>query len=126
MTYWFSQLLIGIGTILDYVLWFYTLIIIGAVILSWVRPDPYQSPPIVLSIARVLNQLTEPVFYFVRRKLPASFFRSGIDFSPLIVIFGLILIQFIIINPLIYYGHKLEFKARLNDQLPAQEMRFRD
>ncbi len=69
----------------------YIWIIIIASFLSFVRPDPNN--PIV----QVLYRLTEPVFAFVRKKLPFVV-MSGIDLSPLIIIFGLQFIDIIIRN----------------------------
>jgi len=72
----------------------YIWIIIIASFLSFVRPDP-QNP-----IVQTLYRLTEPVFAFIRKKLPFVVF-SGIDLSPLIIIFGLQFIDIIIRNILI-------------------------
>ena len=72
----------------------YIWIIIIASFLSFVRPDPYN--PII----QVLTRLTEPVFAFIRKKLPFVVL-SGIDLSPLIIIFGLQFIDIIIRNILV-------------------------
>lgn len=64
----------------------YIWIIIIAALISFVRPDPYN--PIV----QVLHRLTEPVFNFIRQKMPFVVF-SGIDLSPLVVILGLQLLD---------------------------------
>ena len=72
----------------------YIWIIIIASFLSFVRPDPYN--PVV----QVLTRLTEPAFAFIRRKLPFVV-MSGIDLSPLIIIFGLQFIDIIIRNMLV-------------------------
>ncbi len=69
----------------------YIWIIIIASFLSFVRPDPNN--PIV----QVLYRLTEPVFAFIRKKLPFVV-MSGIDLSPLVIIFGLQFIDIIIRN----------------------------
>jgi YggT family protein len=61
------------------------LIVIIAALLSWVNPDPYN--PIV----RILHNLTEPVFYRVRKWLPFTYI-GGIDLSPIVV---LLAIQFL-------------------------------
>ena len=63
----------------------YIYIIIARAIVSWVSPDPYN--PIV----RVLYQITEPVLRWVRQRLPVA--TMGIDFSPMIVILGLYVLQ---------------------------------
>jgi len=69
----------------------YIWIIIIASFLSFVRPDPHN--PIV----QTLYRLTEPVFAFIRKKLPFVV-MSGIDLSPLIIIFGLQFIDIVIRN----------------------------
>ena len=71
----------------------YIWIIIIASFLSFVRPDPHN--PIV----QVLYRLTEPVFSFIRKKLPFVV-MGGIDLSPLVIIFGLQFIDIIIRNVL--------------------------
>jgi len=65
-------------TVINVYIW----IVIIAAVLSFVRPDPYN--PIV----QVINRLTEPVYGFIRRKLPFVVL-SGIDLSPLVIILGL-------------------------------------
>ena len=82
-----GRLIISIADILQMVLKLYSFIIVGSVILSWVGADPYN--PIV----RILRQLTEPIFSRVRRILPSFFFKTGFDFTPLIVLFVLLLIE---------------------------------
>ncbi len=69
----------------------YIWVIIIASFLSFVRPDPNN--PIV----QVLYRLSEPAFAFVRKKLPFVV-MSGIDLSPLVIIFGLQFIDIIIRN----------------------------
>jgi len=82
-----AYLIIAIAKILNIIINIYTFIVAFAVLLSWVNPDQYN--PIV----RILRQLTEPVFWRVRRFLPKALFRTGIDFSPLVVLFILIILQ---------------------------------
>jgi YggT family protein len=74
-----SNLLLALAKIIHLLLTFYMWIIIARAILSWVNPDPYNS------IVRFLYNVTEPVLYAIRRRVPVSF--GGIDFSPLIVLF---------------------------------------
>jgi len=54
-----------------------TIVVIARAVLSWVSPDPYN--PIV----RIINQLSEPMLYRVRKYVP---YIAGIDFSPLILL----------------------------------------
>ena len=71
----------------------YIWVIIIASFLSFVRPDPNN--PVV----QVLHRLTEPAFAFVRKKMPFVMV-SGIDLSPIVIIFGLQFIDIIIRNSL--------------------------
>jgi YggT family protein len=96
-----GNLLISIAKILSMATTIYTYIIIGVVIISWVGADPYN--PIV----RFLRQATEPVFYQVRKILPRALFRTGLDFTPLIVLVLLVLFENVVINLLYQYGASL-------------------
>ena len=58
----------------------YSLIVLAAVIITWV-----QLPPTHL-VAVSLRAITEPVLDPIRRVLPPM---SGLDFSPLVLLFGL-------------------------------------
>lgn len=73
-----GNLLLALAKILHMVLSAYMWVIIARAILSWVNPDPYN--PIV----RFLYNITEPVLYAIRRRVPAFF--GGIDFTPMIVL----------------------------------------
>lgn len=95
--YALGSLLITILRILSPIVWIYFWIITISAFISWVNPDPYN--PIV----RFLRQVTEPVFRQVRRILPRAFFRSRIDFTPMIVGLILLLIQMWAIPILIIY-----------------------
>ena len=85
--------------ILNYVLSIYVWIIIIRALISWVSPDPYN--PIV----RFLRAVTEPVLRPVRRRLGIY---GGIDFSPLLVILGILFVRSFIVRSVIEYGHKLK------------------
>lgn len=58
----------------------YSLIVLVAVILSWVQL-PYDNP-----IAQFVNSLTEPLLGPIRSVLPEV---GGLDFSPIILLVGL-------------------------------------
>ncbi|SHO80314.1 Integral membrane protein YggT, involved in response to extracytoplasmic stress (osmotic shock) [hydrothermal vent metagenome] len=60
----------------------YIIIIFISAVLSFVRPDPNNT------IVQVIYRLTEPLFYFIRQKMPFVIF-SGVDLSPLVILFGL-------------------------------------
>jgi YggT family protein len=83
--YAWTNLVLFIASVLNEVLTIYFWIVIVATLLTWIEPNPYN--PIV----RFLYAVTEPVFDFVREHLPVLF--GGIDFSPLVVIFGIAFLQ---------------------------------
>jgi YggT family protein len=87
-----SNLLAAVAKVLDIVLTIFTWIIIARAILSWVSPDPYN--PIV----RFIHNVTEPVLYQVRRRIPLSF--GGMDFSPIIILLAVIFLQQFVVQSL--------------------------
>lgn len=67
----------------------YSLVVIGAVIVSWVNADP-RNP-----LVRFLRAATEPVFRWVRRLIPFVVI-GGFDLSPVVVLLGLQAMQFFV------------------------------
>ena len=65
-----------IGRLID----LYSLVVLAAVIMSWVRIDPRQP------LAMIVSSLTDPVLGPLRRVLPPM---GGLDFSPMVLLFGL-------------------------------------
>lgn len=94
-----SNFLQAVGIVLDLVLRLYMWIMIAHVVLSWVSPDPYN--PIV----RFINNLTEPLLFRIRRKIPTNY--GGLDFAPMIVILGIIFLQQFLVNSLIIMAHRI-------------------
>ena len=86
------NLLIAVATVIDYVLVFYMFITIAIAVLSWVSPDPYN--PIV----RFIHNITEPVLYQIRKRVPMMY--GGIDFSPIIVILVIIFLRIFVVESL--------------------------
>ncbi len=82
----------ALGTVLGYVIQIYIYIIVARAILSWVSPDPFN--PIV----RFITNVTDPVLIPLRRKLPL--FVGGIDFSPIVLILGLLFLQIFVVQSL--------------------------
>ncbi len=85
-----GYIVIALAKILGLVINLYTLIIVVAVLISWVNADPYN--PIV----RILRQLTDPAFMLARRILPRQLRYARIDISPLIILIALVLIDTVI------------------------------
>ncbi|MCE2490708.1 MAG: YggT family protein [Anaerolineae bacterium] len=78
----------SIGDLLAQLLQIYQLVLLARVLLSWF-PDIDRSNAIV----QFLYDVTEPVLEPVRRRLPRG---ATIDFSPLVVFFGLSVLSMII------------------------------
>lgn len=83
------DILTGVVTIIHLVLTAYMWVVIISALLSWVNPDPYN--PIV----RFLRNLTEPVFWWVRSKLPFAVL-GGFDLSPIVVILAIQLVDIVL------------------------------
>ena len=73
----------------------YIWIIIIAALMSLVNPDPYNQ------IVQAIRKLTEPAFSFVRKKMPFVVV-SGIDLSPIVIIFALNLLISILYSLRVY------------------------
>lgn len=66
-----------------------TWLIIIRCILSFVRHDPYQ--PII----RFIYEVTEPIMAPFKKMIPAA---GGMDFSPIVVLLAITLVQRIVIQ----------------------------
>jgi YggT family protein len=94
-----SNLLIAVAKVTDIALTLFMWIVIARAILSWVSPDPYN--PIV----RFIHNITEPVLYQIRKRVPLNF--GGIDFSPIIVLLAVIFLQRFAVASLIELAQSL-------------------
>ncbi|MCK4987018.1 MAG: YggT family protein [Desulfobacterales bacterium] len=86
------NLLIALATVIDIALVSFMFITIARAVLSWVSPDPYN--PIV----RFIHNVTEPVLYRIRRRVPMMF--GGMDFSPIAVILIIIFLRIFVVDSL--------------------------
>ena len=93
----FGNLIEAIAVVVDYVLWAYVWILIARALISWVSPDPFN--PVV----RFLYRATEPVLRPIRRRLPPM----PMDFSPAIVILGIIFLQHFVVKTLYRLAYTL-------------------
>ena len=73
----------------------YSLLIIARVLLSWVSPDPRNA------LVALIHRLTEPVMAPARRLVPST---GGIDFSPMLVLAGLWMVEHLLIRVLLAVG----------------------
>lgn len=96
-------ILITMAKVLHLILNLYSFIVLGAVIISWVRPDPYN--PIV----NFLTQTTEPVFRIIRQKMPRALLTTGIDFTPILVFIAIMIVDTIGVGLLMDAGISLRY-----------------
>ena len=89
-----------LGLIID----IYTFVIAAAVLVSWVNADPFN--PIV----KVIRSLTEPIFNLCRKIVPQRLYRTGFDFTPVVVLLILILIDTVLVNMLFDVGRNMLMK----------------
>ena len=93
-----SNVLQGLATVLDTVLWLYMWVIIARALISWVNPDPWN--PIVQFSERV----TEPVLAPIRRWIG---WRMGIDLSPIIALLIISFLQIAVVKTLSDFAHQM-------------------
>jgi YggT family protein len=90
--YIIGYFLLAVAKVLDIVLIAMMWIVIIRAVLSWVNPDPFN--PIV----RFIHNVTEPVLYPIRNKLPVNY--GGMDFSPILVFIAVIFLRTFLVNSL--------------------------
>lgn len=96
-----GYIVIAFARMISLVLNLYMIVIAASAILSWVKPDPYN--PIV----HFIYQITTPVLNWARRFIPRRLWQTGIDFSPIIIFFVIILIDTVVVNLLRDLGTSL-------------------
>jgi YggT family protein len=76
----------ALGNLIDSLVWMYTLIILTAAVLSWIR---LPHSPLIERIREVVDGLTRPYLRVFRRFVPPL---GGLDIAPML---GLIALQFV-------------------------------
>ena len=99
-----GYLILAIARMLGLIINIYTFVIAAAVLISWVNADPYN--PLV----KIIRGLTEPAFNLCRKIIPSRLYRTGFDFTPIVALLVLILIETILVNLLFDVGRNLLMK----------------
>lgn len=84
--------LLALAHIINIVLILFTLLIIIRTVISWVRPNPYSR------FVRLVYNLSEPVLYQVRRRVPLVY--NGFDFSPVLVFLIIVFLREFLVRSL--------------------------
>jgi YggT family protein len=74
----------ALASVLHVLLMIATIVVIARAVLSWVSPDPNNS------IVRMIYQLSEPLLFPVRKRVP---YMGGIDFSPILVLLAVMFLD---------------------------------
>ena len=82
----------ALASIIDIGLTFYMWVVIARAVVSWLNPDPYNA------IVVFLRRSTDPVLLPIRRRLPLG--GMGIDFSPFILILGIVFLRKFLVETL--------------------------
>ena len=94
-----DYLIVALVRIIDLAFNLYIFIVIARALISWVNPDPYN--PIV----RFLHNATDPLLYRIRRLLP--FQMGAFDFSPIVLLLLLSVVQQILVTFLVRLANSL-------------------
>ncbi|MFH2045001.1 MAG: YggT family protein [Pseudomonadota bacterium] len=93
-----GNFLAAAAVVIGFILKSYIWIIIARAILSWVNPDPYNQ------IVRFIHNITEPVLYPIRSRIP---YMGGIDLAPIIVILVIWFLEIFLVGNLQHLAIKL-------------------
>lgn len=99
-----ANTLSAVAVILNSLLNIYFWIVIIAAVMTWFNPDPYNF------LVRSLRMLTEPVFYRIRKWLPFVHTR-GLDFSPIVALIAIELLQMVVVKTLGQWATELSRAA---------------
>lgn len=94
-----DYLIVAFARIVDLAFNLYFFIVVARALVSWVNPDPYN--PIV----RFLHNATDPLLYRIRRILP--FQMGAFDFSPIILLLVLSVVQQVVVGFLFSLANSL-------------------
>lgn len=101
-----ARFIFAIAVILNGLLTTYWWIVIIAVLLTWVNPDP-RNP-----IVRFLYAVTEPVLYAIRRWFPFLVI-GGFDLSPIVLLVGIQFVKLFLVGSLTELATRIQMSAGL-------------
>lgn len=94
-----GNLILAIAIILNKVIEIMYFILIIRVIISWVKPDPFNF------FVQLLYRITEPILSPFRRIIPLG--NIGLDISPILAMLTMFFVQQFLIASLIRLGSQL-------------------
>ncbi|MBL1353275.1 MAG: YggT family protein [Zetaproteobacteria bacterium] len=88
----------ALAGLLDMALTLVMFVVIARAVLSWVSPDPHN--PIV----HIINQISEPILFPIRQRVP---YMGGMDLSPIIALMIIFFLQTFLVQSLQHWAAKL-------------------
>jgi YggT family protein len=96
-----GNVLMGLGVVLQNVLWVYSLVLLARAVVSWVSADP-RNP-----VVQFLSAATDPLLRIIRRMLPTNLRYFPIDIAFLVLLAIVLFSQFAVAKTLIDLGTRL-------------------
>jgi YggT family protein len=96
-----GNVLMGLGVVLQNLLWVYSIVLFARAVVSWVSADP-RNP-----IVHFLHSATDPLLRIVRRMLPTNLRYFPIDIAFLVLLAIVLFSQYAIAQTLIDIGLRL-------------------
>jgi YggT family protein len=113
-----SNVLIGLATMLNWILMFYIWILIARAILSWIRVDPRNQ--LASMILGFIYAVTDPPMRAIRKRLPMSLRYFPLDIAFLVLFALVIFAQYGIVQSLFDYGLVLRRSALSEPSVPSE------
>jgi YggT family protein len=101
-----ARAIYALAVILNGLLGTYWWIVIISVLLTWVNPDP-RNP-----IVRFLYAVTEPVLYWIRRRMPFLII-GGFDLSPLVLLLAIHFVQLFLVGSLFDLARRIPMSGAM-------------
>lgn len=95
-----ANIMSGIATVLKLFLDMALIVIFARAVISWFNFSPYH--PIV----RALSNMTDPVLFWIRRRVNLTF--GGIDWSPMVLIAVIYFAQVAIVTSIAEYAIRIK------------------
>jgi YggT family protein len=96
-----GDLVFAAAKLLDLGISLYVIAVILRAVLSWFNPNPYNPG------VRFLMRITDPILDRIRRLLPLGS-GVGLDLSPIILIFALLLVKYYLVAGLYQMSARLK------------------
>ncbi len=91
----------GLAGVIKILLDIMLLLVLARAVISWINIDPYN--PIV----RFLSNTTDPILYWLRRRMP-WLVQGGMDFAPILIVVAIVFLQSFLVQSLLEYSVEIK------------------